>query len=255
MVIINRTRPILTLNNKLSASPTLNHTRLQCNSNLPKPIPTQKVQTLAAYQKPVVPVEPVAHKELARITQDYHGVTPTTFADDTNWYPIFKFPYTFRCLVLIKLKLGLTVLSSLVGANQFYQFCLNPKLSLFGPIVITGLTLSTLTVFGYLFRQLVCHIYTTEDCQFIRISRFSFYGNRIDMILPTKSILPLTVNNTSLRKSFVNIKFIKPKDLMEGDRIEFYEEQFKFSLYYGGVTDTERFEKALGRLLSRKIQI
>lgn len=232
----------------------INSSEKEQQNNLPAKLSSPS----SVYRYPVESRHPIQQKFIKKIKVEYHGVDKSKFQDDdaTIWYPIYRFPYLHACKYLIKTKVYLTLFSISIGLSQLISFFLDPqKVFLTNSLIVSSATLAGMLFTGDWARKLVCQIYTSADCEFIRFCRFTFFARRLDMVVPASSVIPLTENNITIRKLILEIKLKPPNEheLMEGDTIEYYEEKFHLCLKFGGVSDMERFERALGKILSRKI--
>lgn len=200
----------------------------------------------------VIRRDPVPQKLLDKINVEHHGVLPQTFSSETNWTPIYKFPYLNACRLAIKFKLFVTGTSLGLCAIKLSDFILQNQVNLTSSGVLLLITTSGLLITGHFGRRVICHLYTTDDNQFIRISRLTFYGNRRDIVLPSHLVVPLADTNKTAKKALLYVKFRKPETIDdENDYAEFYDEKLYLSLVYGGLFDKPRFESIFGFILSR----
>jgi hypothetical protein len=198
---------------------------------------------------------PVIRQELIKaIPVEFHGVKPTQFNDDSEWYPIFRSPYLNAMRLLVKFKLyltGFSLMSSLYYASQVISgTASNP----WNAVILSTITLAGLTFIGDYARRLIVQIYVSKDLEHVRFCRFTFFGRRRDMVLPRECIVRVTEINPSRRAFILNIKFMMPeKEIdLDYDNYEFYELGFRLPLALGGVLDPDKFNTALGKILVNK---
>lgn len=218
-------------------------------------------EVLEKRRPPTVPVaselpKPIEQVLLKRIPVEFHGVKPDNFNDETIWMPIYRFPYVNGLRRLIRFKVYLTTFSMITVAERVYTMLSDGSTNVITTAALSTISLTGLIIVGDLFRKLVCQIYTSPDAGYIRLCRFSFFGRRIDMVLPRDLVLPLTETNTSGYKNiFTIIRPVQPQKIdLSYDMIEFYDEKFYLPLRYGKILDKERFAHAMGQtILERKV--
>lgn len=204
----------------------------------------------------LVPPEPVKQELIKRIPVEYHGVKSENFNDESIWLPIYRFTHIGMFWYVIKFKVYLTGFTTLIVINRLYQSISGSSIGATPTtLALSAISLMGLLFIGNVFRKLVCQIYVSPDMNFIRLCRFSFFGRRIDMVLPREHVLPLTETNVSFaRNPFCYIEFTHPQKIdLSYDTIEFYEQYFYLPLRFGRVLDRDRFEYTMGYFLKRKM--
>lgn len=204
----------------------------------------------------LVPPEPVKQELINRIPVEYHGVTSANFNDQSIWLPIYRFPYIGALKIVIKFKVYLTGFTTAIVLNRLYNsisglsFSTTPT-----TVALSAISLTGLLFIGNAFRKLVCQIYVSPDMNFVRMCRFSFFGRRIDMVLPREQVVPLTETNIStVRNLFCILEFTHPQKIdLNHDTIEFYDQYFYLPLRFGRILDRDRFEETMGKFLKRKM--
>jgi len=199
--------------------------------------------------------DPVLHGHFSKvgIRCEYHGVQPLHFNDDTVWLPVYKFPFIRSVRRLIKAQIYLSFASLVISIRNISYCVYDPTLGLFFINFLSASSVVALAYIGNFFRQMVCHIYTTDDANFVRLARLTFFGKRMDMIMPRSVIVPLSETNQSARSPYVTLKTMMPPEVdLKYDTYEFYDETFRIVLRFGGVLDKARFSQALGGILDKK---
>lgn len=201
------------------------------------------------------PVEPIRQELLKKLPVEYHAVEDITFNGESMWYPIYRFPHTRLCVSLIRFKLYLSLVSASAFCYNVTKVLMHANLDVLPTTALLSIfSLTSLCLIGNYFRKLVVQIYTSEDLQYVRLSRFSFFGRRLDIVLPLTSVLPLSENNVSARRFLLELKTKRPADVdLSYDNYEFYDEVFKITLRYGGILDRSRFEGVFGKILDKKV--
>lgn len=202
------------------------------------------------------PPKPVESKLLKRIPVEFHGVEPDIFNDETIWMPIYRYPHVNRLRRIIKFKVYLTACSTVAVAERCYSLLTGAGVNTLTTLGMSVVSLAGLILAGNLVRRLICQVYTSPDVDYIRMCRFSFFGRRIDIVLPRDLVLPLTETNTSgLSNMLTKVKTVHPQKIdLKYDFIEFYDEEFFIPLRYGTILDKDRFSYAFGyTILERKI--
>lgn len=195
---------------------------------------------------------PVKQKKLKNVPVEYHGVDDSAFNGDTLWFRIYKMPKieVMQSLVIFKrwltigaaIKFGYDLIYLSLGTSYLQANMMTPFYSFFS-------VASMLYITEY-FRKIILQVYVSEDEKYARLSRLGFWGKRLDMIVPYTSIIPLTLNNKSALDLILEIKLIRPEDIdMEHDFLEYYDQDFKLTLFFGGVTDPGKFENLFGTIL------
>lgn len=217
------------------------------------PIPREDPVTLPSL---VPKVEPVKQSLLARIPVEYHGVVPAKFADDQiEWIPIYRLPYLLKFRSVIRFKIYLTA-ASLAACSYRASLLImgNHEVDLAPATILSLVTLCGLVFVGDYFRRIICQIYATNDLKYVRICRFSFFGNRRDLVLPVDCVIPLTELNATARIAVMKVRFKMPDKIdLEHDEIEFYNQGLLLPMRLGGVIDQDKFSKVMGNILGRRI--
>ena len=242
-LLLSRSRPHL--------SPALLSRSSSSSSNLPQ----KKVGEDSLIVDEQAPIKPVKQALLKRIRVEYHGIESSKFNDETLWIPIYRLPYLMTFSGFIRAKVYMTVLSAVICASNINMFFAGKTgASLFGTLVLSSLTLGGLLFIGDYFRRIICQIYVTEDLLNIRISRFTFFGKRRDIVLPVDYVIPLTETNKSSRAPLLVLHFNPTGKLdLNHDYEEFYDNNLRVSVLLGGVLDRDKFKKVLGNILDHKI--
>jgi hypothetical protein len=89
-------------------------------------------------------------------------------------------------------------------------------------------------VFGNLFRRLVGRAYISDDESLVRLSRLTFFGNRVDEDIEVKDIVPLKMSNLNLKDWYCRIERFSTNEV------------FFMSLKFGGILNKQGFEKVFG---------
>ena len=206
---------------------------------------------LVIYDFPKLP--PVKHAELMKIKQEYHAILPQDIDQETQWLPIFRMPAVTLVRAVIRFKLYLTGASSLVLVRELYRLLEHLTFDASPAFYLASISVAGLLLIGNFFRSMVVQIYTTEDLKYLRFCRFSFYGNRQDIIVPMEYVMPLTETNPTMRMPYYNLHFRKPEEVdLDHDYLEFYNLRLKIFVQFGGMRDRETFEAVLGKLLRNK---
>lgn len=204
--------------------------------------------------EPVFVPQPVKQEWISRVPVEYHGTLPDKFDNDTQWLPIYRLPYVTRFRVLIRAKLYLTGITATTIVFKVYGALAAGHLTFGGShvLLLSAISLSGLIYTGDFFRRMACQIYVTEDLQYVRFCRFTFFGNRRDLVLPREQVIPLPELNPSYRNAIMKVRFSMPEDInLEHDNYEFYEHGLRLIIKYGGVLDRERFRAAMGNVFAR----
>ncbi|XP_063853665.1 transmembrane protein 186-like [Scylla paramamosain] len=93
-------------------------------------------------------------------------------------------------------------------------------------LAVGTLALGMLGIMGEAFRRVIGILYLSDDEQLVKISHLSFFGRRIDVVLPIQDIVPLSDSGERVSDAF-----------------------FVLSLRFGGVVDASGFEKVFGKCL------
>lgn len=220
------------------------------NSNLPKPKePKEELKTQDEQQLS----KPVSQAQIKNSNVEYHGIPPDQFSGETIWYPVYRFPHVQGLKMIYASKISLSIGTLSLCATRIYDFVIDPNIGFHLPGLMLSLSLFGLIIYGQIFRKLVVQIYTSDNAEFIRFCRFTFFGKRLDMVLPRDCVMSLSETNVSKTKSFLTIKNRPPENIdLSYDNHEFYNEDYKLSLAFGGIVDKRRFELALGNLATRK---
>lgn len=200
-------------------------------------------------------VKPIRQELLKRLPVEYHAVQQITFNDESMWYPIYTFPHIRLCTILIRFKLYLSFASASAFSYKVAESLLYTDLdTLKFTTLLPVISLTGLCVVGNYFRKLIVKVYTSEDLEYVRLTRFTFFGKRLDIVLPITSITPLSENNLSARNFLLKLRTKRPQEVdLSYDNYEFYDEIFKITLRYGGVLDRDRFQGVFGRILDKKV--
>lgn len=213
-----------------------------------KPSQTQR-QTGLNRLTPAVP-----HQQFIRskINTEYHGVKPNEISKDMKWILIYKFPHLIRLSIFCRFKLLLTAVSTSLCAYSLAAK-LMPQIE---PIdisyAIIFVTLGGLFLAGNIFRKVIVNIYASENQDYLRLARLTFFARRRDIVVPTSLCIPLSENNKDMTGLTTVLKFRRPTSIdIEFDTLEFYDEKFFVSLRYNldrGIKDEELFTKIFGRI-------
>lgn len=205
------------------------------------------------YDFPKLP--PVKQSELKQVQAEYHGMLADKLDNETIWLPIFRMPGIVGLRAVARFKMYLTIVSSYLFVKEIYNLvCIGVSYDAMPAATLAAITFGGLIFVGNNYRQLVVQIYTTEDHRYLRFSRFTFFGNRRDIIVPIDCVRPLTETNSTMRMPFYKLQFIKPKNLdLENDYHEFYNDTLRICVLIGGIRDRELFEEVLGKLLRNKM--
>lgn len=106
---------------------------------------------------------------------------------------------------------------------------------------------------GEAFRRLIGILYISDDKQFVKISHLSFFGRRIDAVLPVREIVPLSDSDEELSDVFVWV-YTYASLRLDGRNSRLFDifrgnGQFLLCLRFGGVVDREAFETVFGKCL------
>lgn len=197
---------------------------------------------------------PVPQKLLHRIKVEYHGVGSAKFNDETLWVPFYRYPHIGKIHAIIRFKVYLTGLSIFACMRNVYHLLGAIDPNLIAATMLSSTTVIGMVIAGNFFRKLIVQIYVSEDLTHLRICRFTFFGKRRDMVLPTENVLPLSETNRGRRKLFFTVKTTMPEDIdLSHDFYEFYDEEFTIILRHGGILDMRTFEKIMGTILRMKM--
>lgn len=201
-----------------------------------------------------MPLRQVKQSLLKPIPVEYHGIAPVHFNGDTTWITIFRMPHVNAFRLIIRIKLYLTGASIGLCLFRLYEvLTVDINASLFQAGLLAVTTLSGLIFVGNYFRRMVCQIYISENQQCLRLCRFTFFGRRLDLVLPISCVVPLTETNKTGRAPVLTMEFIKPEKVdLVYDQLEFYDEKLQVPVFFGGIVDKERFQKALGSIMDMK---
>lgn len=199
----------------------------------------------------VAQVKPVQQILIKKVPVEYHGVQSNSFNDETTWVPIYRMPYIIVFRSVIRFKVYLTFMSMAACMTRFGQlFMDNQTPGLAGMAILSTLTLGGLVLVGDYSRKLICQIYSTDDMEFVRLCRFTFFGKRKDVVLPISCVIPLTETNASSTDPILDLKFMRPDKLdLKHDAYEFYDEHMRIALRMGGVLDKQKFIKIFGKVV------
>lgn len=196
--------------------------------------------------------DPVAQKFLKRLPVEHHGVAPANFDDYTLWYPIFKFHYLKGTHAFIRFKVYLTFLSASACLFKLFDVLVNTGAGLGYVAAVSSLALVGMTVAGNLCRKLIVQVYVTEDMQYVRLTRFTFFGRRQDIVLPKHALISLADTNDTHRKLLLHVRTKTPETVdLTYDNYEFYDSKFTIIALFGDIDDEDKFEVVFGRLLKR----
>ncbi|KAH7638437.1 hypothetical protein HUG17_2470 [Dermatophagoides farinae] len=182
-----------------------------------------------------------SHNNNDNIFQTKRKKSNRTPADDLGeWIPIYRFPYIVPCRIISRAKLHMTIMmttilpaSYFIGAESYNTSDL---------MMMTGISAFSLTLlygFGQIFRRLIGSIYVSPEKNLVRISHLTFFGNRVEKILPRDNLLLLSDSNANLNDLLLRVS---PMD----------QNELKDSLYiclkYGGILDVEKFANVFGTI-------
>lgn len=202
----------------------------------------------------VIKREPVPQKQIKHIKVEYHAVEAATFNDETLWVPIYRFPRVVLCRSLIRFKVYVTFVSLATCLKALAQLYNTMNINLLPITMLSSISLIGMCLLGNLSRKLIVQIYTTENLDHVRLSRFTFFGKRLDMVLPLSAVYQLSETNASRRQFYLTFATRRPEHIcLDYDFHEFYDEKFRIILRFGGVLDRPRFEKVFGTILRMKI--
>lgn len=204
---------------------------------------------------PQQPGDPVPQKLLKRAAVEHHAVSPATFNDDSIWIPIYRVPFLNICRLVVKVKLGVTLTSLAVCINKLYIMLHNSSISPITTALFFCISSAGLIYVGDYARKIICRVYISEDGQYVRIARLSFFGNRRDMVLPRSIITPLSETNIRAETLMLTVKLRRPDTIdFDYDNWEFYESKFYMTVAFGGILDRAKFNHVFGRLLMRNLK-
>lgn len=218
----------------------------------------QSRDDLTEKDKEILPHEvakdPVPQKLLQRIRVEYHGVECTVFNDETIWIPIYRFPYIGMSRSVIRFKVYLSIISIVACLRSVSNLLETLDTNLLPASILTTISAIGMYLAGNLFRRLIAQVYISEDSEYLRFCRFTFFGKRLDMVLPLTAVIPLSETNVSGREFYMKVFTKKPDNFSSDyDYHEFYDENFRLILRFGGILDMQRFEKAFGKVLRPKV--
>ncbi|XP_041978487.1 transmembrane protein 186 [Aricia agestis] len=123
----------------------------------------------------------------------YYSNASKITSNEVNFENVFSFPFVRYFALFNKLKVlhfygscaaiptcGLMEIASVFPANTFLSASY---------IGVTGGVV--LSLFSAPFRNIIGHIYISEDNKFIKISSVDFFGKRVDEIIPTDDWIPI----------------------------------------------------------------
>lgn len=251
MLLVRSTTWHSIFRNHLSRTTSLSLTPIRCSSSLPDKDDRKANKS----EELVVPKEkwdPVPQKFLKRLPVEHHGISPASFNDHTIWYPIFKFPYMHRVYTFVRFKVYVTFVSINACLYRIVDSLVNFNSPITYTLSVAGVTLFGMVLAGNICRKLIVQIYTSEDLEYVRLSRFTFFAKRQDIVLPKSLLIPLTDSNDTHRKLLLKLETKYPEKVdLKYDNYEFYDEKFNICLMFGGINNEDKFEAILGRLLRR----
>lgn len=149
---------------------------------------------------------------------------------------IFKFPYIVHMRALSRLKIfqtGITVVIipaigylTLAGSVSSEVFTYS-----FGIAMLAGVMLYVMSSF---FRRMIGLISTNQDSTIVKISHMNFWGQRVNILVPTESIVPFSEYESNPGDIFV--KFLRYDT----------DTHLYMSLKFGGIIDKEKFSNVFG---------
>jgi hypothetical protein len=167
------------------------------------------------------------------------AVVPST--DCGEWTIIYRFKYIVAAKVLQKAKMYQTLLTVGLGGWTVVSFGLNlgpGPWSLFLSTLVSAFTLTMLVVVGHICRRLVGFAYLSKSGDLVKISHLSFYGKRVNTVIPTTEFLPFSM--TSKHENYQRLFYNR-----SGTGNYFY-----LCPKFAEIPDTALFEKAFGNIES-----
>ncbi|XP_015928993.1 transmembrane protein 186 [Parasteatoda tepidariorum] len=159
-------------------------------------------------------------------------------SNEVPWTPVYRYRFIITAGILNRFKLYQTVVSAVFipissilyhyGAVEFSVVKV-----FIGCGVLAGLTLYPITWF---FRKLIGIIFVSEDNRIVKVSHLSFWGKRINIVVPTENIIPLTDCEYNPKDIYVRFQRYDVKDVLF------------FTLKYGEVLNKEKFQHVFGDL-------
>ncbi|XP_044733562.1 transmembrane protein 186, partial [Chrysoperla carnea] len=161
----------------------------------------------------------------------------TKRTDNTEFKPIYKFPYIRLLQAINKLKIyqGITttIAIPLSGIFQFIGVIDENYLPIIAALGVTG-TIS-LTVLGKVTENFIGFMYINKDGTLLRISYLDFWSRRKNVDIPIDDIVPLSDMSTALTdKLYLKLSRYSTEDI------------YKINLQYGEILNWECVDQVLG---------
>ncbi len=164
------------------------------------------------------------------------GFETEEFKEVKEWHPIYWFPFIGHARTFCRLKLLQTMISCTIVPTTYLLYGLGlvsiETCNYYTIVSIFAMVM--MYVFGNLFRRLVGRAYISDDESLVRLSRLTFFGNRVDEDIEVKDIVPLKMSNLNLKDWYCRIERFSTNEV------------FFMSLKFGGILNKQGFEKVFG---------
>ncbi|XP_038212379.1 uncharacterized protein LOC119832721 [Zerene cesonia] len=153
----------------------------------------------------------------------------------SNFEHVFSFPFVGYFALLNRLKVyhffgscavipstGLLELTSVIPESTFYAAL---YIGITGGVVLSLASLP--------FKNVIGHIYISDDNNFIKISSIDFYGRRVDRIIKTEEWIPILDMEPRILDAF----YLKP-ELTDGTK-------YKLLIKFGTVKNSRKMGEVL----------